>query len=468
LNAEHKNIGYYRAVILFIFLFFILSLLRCFNLHSTFFDLGIYEGIIYRVAFHKEWYLLFAGHVTPILFVHSLIYRIFPSTETLLILQILTVALGSYPLYLIAKKKLKGSLPLAVVISYFAYYGVEYNVLFDFHPDHIIIPILFYAFYYLEENKLPQFIFACIIGLSVKEPFNLVIMMLGVYSIIKYKNIKSGVLVAILGFLMFTVDFKLIIPYFNSVGSSIQSTQLSKFGVTVPEMIVNIFVKPQVLLSTIFSESVTPFIGFVFVPLLFIPFLAPLALIVALPMFLMLFSTGSPLHIGIANHYLASIIPPIFIAFVYGLKILEKYKHLLLIVLVITLLTNIVLSPSLVSYTFWKGKSMSFSYKVYLPEKRDNMIKENIKKYIPANPNVRIVSQNSLNYEFLTKRLHYRAYPDQFEIADYIVLDLKRHLFMLDKVNEKEFIKIFEIVKKTQELVYENDGFYIFRKPNKK
>ncbi|OGF50837.1 MAG: hypothetical protein A2231_04075 [Candidatus Firestonebacteria bacterium RIFOXYA2_FULL_40_8] len=461
-NYWYKIKQYSVLTVFFLIILLALSIFRYLNIHSTYFDLGIYENIIYRIAFHQEWGLLFSGHVYPILLAHSLIYRIFPFTETLLILQALTVAIGSYPLYLLARKKLAGGFPLIVILCYFAYYGVEYNTVFDFHPDHIIIPILFFAFYFLDENKLPQFIVTCLIGMTVKEPFNLIMMMLGVYAIFKYKHLKSGIFIALTGLAVFIFEIKVIIPHFNPVISDIQNVQASKFGASVSEMIINLFVKPQIWLPMIYNKAAIIFVISVFLPLMFIPFLAPLELIIALPMFLILLSSGSSLHVGISTHYLACIIPPLFVAFIYGLNKIKNYKHLGMIIIGVGILLNIILSPSPISYTFWSGRSSGFSYKAYLPENRNTMIKTNIIKYIPANADVSVASQNSLNYSHLAKRLIYRSFPDQFTSVDYIVLDLKRSMFVIDKVVEKEFIKKFEFVKKTREVVYEEDGFYIF------
>jgi len=460
LRSENNRI-YYFMTAMFCVLFIILSIARYFNIHSTYFDLGIYENIIYRVAFQHEWSLLFSGHVYPILFIHSFIYRIFPFTETLLILQALIVSIGSYPLYLLAKKKLKGIYPLIVIISYFVYYGVEYNIIFDFHPDHIIIPVLLYAFYFLDENKLSQFIITCLIGMTVKEPFNLVIMMLGLYALVKYRHMKSGIFVAVAGLTMFIIDVKVIIPFVSPWIASVQKLQAAKFGASVPEMIVNLFVNPRIWMHLIFNKDVITFICFVFIPLMFIPFLAPLELVIALPIFLILFSTGSSLHVGIANHYLACIIPPLFVAFVYGLKKVEKFKSIGIIILGVGLLSNIVLSPSPISYTFWSGRALNFSYKVYLPENRNNMIKDNVQKYIPANPGISVASQNSFNYGYLAKRDKYKPFPDDFMNVDYIVIDLKRPLYVLDRIDKEKFMEKFDFARKKRKLIYEYDGFYI-------
>lgn len=464
-TSENKqNNIYFAACSIFFAIFAFMSVYRYYCINSTYFDLGIYENIIYRVAFHQEWYLLFSGHVYPILLVHSFIYKILPFTETLLILQALTVSIGSYPLYLVARKKLKGNYPIIVILSYFLYFGVEYNIVFDFHPDHIIIPIMFFAFYFLENNKMLNFVITCLIGMTIKEPFNLVIMMLGLYALIKYKKKKEGLFIAASALILFLVEYKIIIPYFSPVIAGIQNSQAIKFGESLLGMIVNILINPHIWLPMIFNKAVLFFIFCVFAPLLCIPLLAPLEMLIALPMFIMLFSTGSSLHVGIANHYLACIIPSLFIAFIYGLDKVTNYKYFASIQLGTAILFNIILSPSPVSQTFLRGRSLNFSYKSYISGPRESMIKENISKYIPSDPKISVVSQNSLFISYFAKRNLYHSFPQNISSCDYVILDIKRPLFVIDIVNEREYFKNFNIVKKTRPIIYENDGFYIFGK----
>ena len=124
-------------------------------------------------------------------------------------------------------------------------------------------------------------------------------------------------------------------------------------------------------------------------------------------------------------------------------------------------MSNIVLSPSPISYTFWSGRSLNFSYKVYLPENRNNMIKDNVQKYIPANPGISVASQNSFNYGYLAKRDKYKPFPDDFMNVDYIVIDLKRPLYVLDRIDKEKFMEKFDFARKKRKLIYEYDGFYI-------
>ena len=461
---DKNNKKYFVLSFVVLFILLLMSILRYYSIHSTFFDLGFYENKIWKVAFNNEFYLLFSGHFSPIIFIHSLIYRIFPFTETLLILQALVVVFGSYPLFLIAKKRLKVINPLLIVICYYAYFSVQFNILFDFHPDHIIIPVLFYAFYYLEEKKLFAFVISCIIGMTIKEPFNLVIMCLGVYSIIKYKNYKSGLLVVLLSFVMFVVETKYIIPYFAAGSGAMNASNITRYGASISEIIVNIIFKPQIWLNNVFSKEIVQYFFIVFAPLLFIPFLAPLELFVAAPMFIILFLLGNERILSIPSQYLASIIPVIFVALVYGLEKLKNIKKIPVILLFSAVIFNIILSPSPISQVFIRGKSANFSYKAYAIGFRESMIKKVIDKYIPDDPKISVVSQNSLNINRFVKRDLYNAFPHDIANCDFIVLDIKRPLYVLDMLNEKEYYRNLNIIKRTRTLIYANDGFYIFGK----
>jgi uncharacterized membrane protein len=181
-------------------------------------------------------------------------------------------------------------------------------------------------------------------------------------------------------------------------------------------------------------------------------------------MFMVLFLSGGGRLLGIPSQYLASVIPVLFVAFVYGLVRLKKAKNISIIVLGSTVFFNILLSPSPVSQVFLRGKSVNFSYKAYASGEREKMIKSGINKYIPADPKVSIVSQNSLYLNHFAKREYYDPFPNNIANCDYIVLDFKRPLYALDVVNEKEYFRNYNIAKRTRTVLYQNDGFCIFGK----
>jgi hypothetical protein len=180
------------------------------------------------------------------------------------------------------------------------------------------------------------------------------------------------------------------------------------------------------------------------------------------------------------------------------------------------------ISPSPISRLFWTNKVWSYGYEAYIPTKRNRFIKNAIKKYIPEDINVGVSTQNTLNWGRLAHRKQYYSFPagtnadkkksmifgaDKENVdndVDYVLIDLKRPWYLQDigcnlmitkpkilSEIEKENIGIKEdigplkwagcttpefydkyidsLIKigKSYNLVFEEDGFIIFKKKYK-
>jgi len=85
--------------------------------------------------------------------------------------------------------------------------------------------------------------------------------------------------------------------------------------------------------------------------------------------------------------------------------------QLLTIILLVSIFFHILLSPSPISRIFWFELVPQYHYTAYIPTKRDAMIKEAIKKYIPDDFNVSVSTQNSVNCAHLAHRHYYFCFP---------------------------------------------------------
>jgi len=193
--------------------------------------------------------------------------------------------------------------------------------------------------------------------------------------------------------------------------------------------------------------------------------------------------------------------------------------QLLTIILLVSIFFHILLSPSPISRIFWFELVPQYHYTAYILTKRDAMIKETIKKYIPDDFNVSVSTQNSVNCAHLAHRRYYFCFPKgatepakvpdfsnksliglwtvikdlvsgqwtkekrlpttdyRLIYADYVVLDLKRQWFVNDRgcdlwrngqchnpAFSQEFLKLVEETKKRYDLIYEKDGFMILKR----
>jgi hypothetical protein len=274
--------------------------------------------------------------------------------------------------------------------------------------------------------------------------------------------------------------------------------------------------------------------------------LRPAALIVALPLLMISMLSREDNYYGYANHYTAGVIVPVIVAFRDGLLTAQSYfsslvawvmskleRHPLhlptfskwkiafiwvavkegqifsVALLAWLLAGHWAFASSPISRLFWSEKVWSYSWRAYVPTGREVMMKEAMLKYIPANPDVNVTTQNTVNWYHLAYRKVYLPFPlavdkphkvtdwsnrdlsglwqyvrtgdmppaithDRY--ADYVVLDLKRPWFVIDKGcdwlygacrNDEMAAKFLRLVDETQKrytTVFERDGFMILRR----
>ncbi|WP_347275135.1 DUF2079 domain-containing protein [Candidatus Kuenenia sp.] len=446
-----------------------LSCLRYISLHSTIADLGFYENRIWQIAHNGKFEYLINGHFSPILLIHALIYKVIPSTITLLILQTVTIALASIPLYCLSNHHLKNNKSsLFVVIIFFLFTAVEYNNLFDFHPDHVFIVLILLCFYFLETNKKGWFLFTAVLSSLVKEPFLFGVAALGVYTAIRYKWYKTGFCVSTLSVMLFFIHAKIILPqYYEGINPVIQSQggSYSYLGNSFSGIIKTFIGNPLIVIKELMNLKKFLFIYVLFAPLLFMPFLSPSTLALTVPSFAIQLLSACPLHYAINNHYSASIIPFIFISFVYGLKKLSAKKLSIAIssVCIVSVWFNITIGASPISYLFWEyTKTVNpYSFKNYMVSSHSMKINTAI-SMIPEG--VSVCVQNSVYTSRLAKRDIFYVFPYEYEQADYIILDEKRLKYVGDHIDNEKYDILLKEIPKTHTIVFQDDGIYLFKK----
>ncbi len=405
----------------------------------------------------------------------------------LLIAQTVAIGLSALPLYYIARGKLGNNYyALLIVVIYFLYSPVQYNNLFDFHTDHLIILIMFLGFYFLEKRNALAFVLICLAGLTIKEPLILSMAAMGLYAVSHHKMYKSGSLVLVGSLLFFFWVTGVILPQASgtSYGGGFGGS-FSYLGSDVFEIGRTLLSQPWIILKEMINVWKIGYLVFIFFPLLLLPSLSPLSLIPAIPALAISLLSGLPNYYWIQHHYTASVIAPVFMSLIYAVIFLsDRSQHLnrwfkkffsvnlsrnsvlrisLWTILVVSLYYNVVLSPSPISIFFWKKMDSRYYHRTsYVAKERDRLLDEAVKKFIPQQASV--TSQNSVNSGYLAHRREYYLFPGKIGEVDYVVLDRKKTHFVGDKVDENEYEKEFARVLRTYEIVFSYDGMYIFKK----
>lgn len=286
--------------------------------HAATYDDGIFAQMFYQMRINgsqittlERSYPLshFAVHVSPIYYLLLPFYYLVPRAETLQVLQILVVASGIFPVYLIMRNRgFAARLRLFVGILYFFMPALSGSSFFGFHENCFLTPLLLWLFYALERKHLLGTMVASILLLSVKEDVIIYFAFIGLWLLFK-KRWKTGIGLIIIPGLIFILEMFLLTRYGDGTLASNRFPNVSAF----PElgllgMIPTFVLSPAYFLTQVFTAEKWLYLVQMLMPFAFTPLLQrrdPSRLILLMPFVIMnLISSYPYLHwIGFQYNY---------------------------------------------------------------------------------------------------------------------------------------------------------------------
>ena len=141
-----------------------LALRKYATFHATFEDLGIENQALWLLshgglsAYYSSGFnqIYPVQYQKPILFLVVPFYSLYPHPETLIVLGNLALGAGAVPLFLLARRMLRGEVyPLLLVAAYLLYFPLASASLFDFHYEDLF-PFLFLTMAWLWASGRPR------------------------------------------------------------------------------------------------------------------------------------------------------------------------------------------------------------------------------------------------------------------------------------------------------------------------
>lgn len=492
-----------------------MAVLKYYSLHTAYDDLGIFLNHFARIS-SGEWWRAFLSHVQPFLLLWGALFAILPS-ETIAPLTLLGQAvLLAWPVH--GLYRTYG--PLAA-LAYALYFPLWFNALFDFHVDHLAVPLLFSFFLLTKRNKTWPAVGIAMILMLVKEQYALQAVACGIYLTLFHRPRIAGVTLGVTASLYFYFVTEYLLPFYTmGVKGALGTDSFSWLGASSGEMLWNILMHPFAILGDIVTNrGKVAFVASLLGVLGFISLLRPAPLLVAIPILGIILVSKHPNYYALGHHYTAGLIAPIIIAFAEGLPVARRlWNHLgmtekwfLRLLVAGVIAGHILLAPSPIGRLFLVPKVWSYQASAYLPTERDRMIKDALEKYIPADHSTVLSVQNTLNWERIAFRKFVAVFPDgaiepardlqgrdrttvdffnyvmtgkmssptiEFKSADYVILDLRRPWYVRDngcdwlygKCQNASVAQQFEESvarsRRIRDVIYENDGLIILGKEN--
>ncbi len=258
------------------------------------------------------------SHFDPILAGLAPLWLAWPSPDMLLVVQAVAVALGALPVYWLARKHL-GSQHAAVgfAFAYLLYPATQWLVLNEFHPVAFACPLLLYAFWYLDEDRLVPFAVFALLAIACKEEIGLVVAGFGIWYVVTRHRWKEGAGILAAGLAASAVAVEVIVPHFSGSASAFYS-RYSEVGGTPGGIVRTLFTHPLRVLENAFSRDHLDYLGHLLVPLGFLFLLSPVLLLAVLPEASLNVLSKNPYQGSVHFHYTAGLIAPLFVASVLG------------------------------------------------------------------------------------------------------------------------------------------------------
>ena len=291
------------------------------------------------------------AHFDPILGAFAPLWLLWPSPDVLLVAQAIAIALGSLPVYWLARKHLRSERAgLGFALAYLAYPPTQWLTLNEFHPVALACPLLLYAIWFLDEDRLVPFALCALVAATTKEEIALVVGGLGIWYALVHRRSATGAAIAVAGVAVSLLAIEVVIPHFNRAGTSSFFTRYSEVGSSPGGIVHTALTDPAKIVTTALSGRGLSYLAQLLLPLGLLVVLAPLALIAAVPELAVNLLSAAGTQTSIRFHYTAALIPVLVAAAVFGAKRLPASFPAATAALLLCIGANYVLGPM----PFWR------------------------------------------------------------------------------------------------------------------
>ena len=267
-----KTVGWMMGVSALIL--FLCSSLRHALFQSTAYDLGWFDQAIYLISQGQPPIISFygihllGGHAEWIVYLLARLYKIYPTVYWLFAVQAISLAIGAWPTWSLARQSgLKESVAIAMASAYLLYPLIFNLNLFDFHPEVMALPIFLAVILAARLNRIGWFCVGTILILGCRDALSLTVAAMGLWLLVFEKKRLCGAIALVAGVAWFLIATKLIIPFFIGTGP-LALERYTDLGNSLPEIILNLFFNPGLVLSKVFTLSNLEYICLLFSPLI--------------------------------------------------------------------------------------------------------------------------------------------------------------------------------------------------------
>ena len=243
------------------------------------------HGFLQQTNLRGEQISRLGSHFEPILAVFAPLWLIWPSPDMLVTVQALALASGALPVFWLGRKYLRSErAAFGLALVYLIYPPLQWLALDEFHPGALACPLLLYAFWFLDEDRLVLFGVFALIACTTREEMPLIVAGMGLWYALRRRNYTFGLGVAATGLLLTAVIVTFVTPHFRHGAPLSFYGRYKDVGGSPSEAVRMIFSHPIHVLQIAFDHRGIRYLFDLLLPLAGVCLLAPLALIPAVPL----------------------------------------------------------------------------------------------------------------------------------------------------------------------------------------
>ena len=444
---EHTRTYLFLAVLIYIIVLSTFTILKNQAFLTSGFDLGIFNQAFWTTThdgmlFYETGDLsfnpggsFFGVHFSPILFLLLPFYSIWPSPEILLVIQSVILAVGAFPVFWMSRDKLGRRAGFVLAVVYLFYPALIFMNLNEFHLEAFTSTLFLFSVYYLEKEEWPKFFLFFVLSLSTIEFAPIIGVFVAFYGFILLakKQLPRLRRTIIYLFVAALISISFFILAFTT------KELLNPTTSAVPSPFHYLFSNPTDIFNVLSVDlgSKIVYLIYLFGPLAFLPFLAPEALVMALPWLCLSFISSYNPYYSIFYFYSGFVIPFIFVALPKAIcrfnssKINGFYRSNKKRILALLVLSTIIFSIYL---PIVPDPTKSWNFKFPLYSDRNNLIQQML-SLIPSNAS--ILTQNDIFPHVSSRAEAYMYLQNSTEVSvDYILVDTYSEWYYWDQPDQ--------------------------------
>lgn len=411
-----------------------------------------------------EQFVRLGAHFDPILALFAPLWWLWPSPNLLLVTQACAVAAGALPVFWLARKHLRSErAALGFALAYLLTPALEWMTLHEFHPVALATPLLLFAFWYLDEERLLAFTVVAGLALMTKEHAGLAVAGLGLWHVVTRRRAWPGAAIACAGVAVSALAVGLVIPHYKPEGGSGFYDRFEAVGGSPGGIARTTVTDPLAILSAATEGRDGTYLLELLLPLAGLSLLAPVALLIAAPELALNLLSATRTQTSIHFQYSALALAGLLPAAVLGAARLARgsgarAERLAVLAVAAALAGNYVLGPIPVWQTLPGGETLDAS--AHRVDGHDR-IAERALRLIPGDA---VVSASNSLGGHLSARRRVLSFPIRRNAA-WVAVDATRP-GNLDRLEPLPYARAIAELRRDRRfrVVFERDGVLIFRR----